>query len=81
MLSVVLPLRFASPPGESQIDRLALAAPWSALSKWIRLTTLSHFLHDHFMKAELNCGTVHLRESGAPALFRGGPALAQQNWS
>ena len=81
MLSVVLPLRFASPPGESQIDRLALAAPWSALSKWIRLTTLSHFLHDHFMKAELDCGTVHLRVKAEPSTLTGDPALAQQNWS
>ena len=37
------------------------------LSVYIRLTTLFHFLHNYFMKAELNCGTVHLRESGASA--------------
>ena len=42
----------------------------SALSVWTGLTMLSHFLHDYFMKAELDCGTVHLRESGAPAPSR-----------
>jgi hypothetical protein len=65
------------------IDRLA--KPWRlrevTLSVWIRLTTLSHFLHDHFMKAHLDCGTVHLRQSGSTSTFTGGLALAQQGWS
>ena len=65
------------------IDRLA--KPWRlrevTLSVWIRLTTLSHFLHDHFMKAHLDCGTVHLRQSGSTSTFTGGLALAQQDWS
>jgi hypothetical protein len=52
-------------PVSLTIDRLANL--WRlrgvTLSVWIRLTTLSYFLHDHFMKAELDCGTVHLRVS------------------